>query len=153
GLWENKFVDTDNLISRLHSPEASVLKLKLAEAAVTVVKNEAGIIPIQKIENRSFVSVSVGEGINNDFTRFLSKYDGFKHYSVKTLSDTVGLSTLIKDKDVIVVGLFSVSDSVLENISGLINRLPKERLIICSFTNARRLSYFEDVPTLIAAYS
>ena len=153
GLLENKLVDNDNLISRLHSPEANLLKLKLAEAAVTVVKNDAEIIPIQKIENRSFVSVSVGESINNEFTRFLSKYDGFKHYSVKTLSDTIGLSTLIKDKDVIVVGLFSGSDSVLENISGLINRLPKERLIICGFSDPRHLSYFAEAPTLIAAYS
>jgi beta-N-acetylhexosaminidase len=153
GLWKNKFVDTDNLFSRLHTPEASLLKLKLAEAAVTVVKNDAEIIPIQKIDNRSFVSVSLGEGINNEFTQFLSKYDGFKHYSVKTVSDTAGLSTLIKDKDVIVIGLFPGSDLILENISGLVKKLPKERLIICSFSHPKNLSYFEGIPTLIAAYS
>jgi beta-N-acetylhexosaminidase len=153
GLWKNKFVDTDNLISRLHSPEANLLKLKLAEASVTIVKNDSEIIPIQKIANRSFVSISLGEESNNEFTHFLSKYDGFKHYSVKTLSDTVGLSTLIKDKDVVVIGLFPSSSSVLESISGFINRLPKERLIICNFSNPKNLSYFEDIPTLIAAYS
>jgi CubicO group peptidase (beta-lactamase class C family) len=152
-LWKNKFVDTDNLMSRLHTPEANLLKLKLTEAAVTVVRNDAEIIPIQKIDNRSFTSVSLGEGANNEFTHYLSKYDGFKHYSVKTLDDTVGLSTLIKDKDVIVIGLFPTSASMLEDISGLINRLPKERLIVCSFGSPMQLSYFEKIPTWIAAYS
>jgi len=153
GLWKNKLVDTDNLISRLHTQEANLLKLKLAEAAVTVVKNDAEIIPIQKIDNRSFVSVSFGEGNNSEFTHFLSKYDGFKHYSVKSLSDTVGLSTLIKDKDLIVVGLFPASGSMLEDIAGLINRLSKEHLIICSFSSPKYLGYFEQIPTLIAAYT
>ena len=153
GLWKNKFINTDNLISRLHTPEADLLKLKLAEAAVTVVRNDAELLPIQKIENRSFVSVSLGEGIKNEFTHFLSKYDGFKHYAVKTINDTLGLSTLIKEKDIIVIGLFHASSSWIKDIAGLINRLPKERVIICSFGNPTDLSYFEKIPTLIAAYS
>jgi len=153
GLWKNKFIDTDNLISRLHTPEADLLKLKLAEASVTVVQNDAGIIPIQKIDDRSFVSISLGEGTKNEFTHYLSKYDGFKHYSVKALSDTLGLSTLVKYKDIIVIGLFPGSSSWLKDVSGLINGLPKERVIICSFGNPMDLSYFEEIPTLIAAYS
>ena len=152
-LWQNKFIDTDNLISRLHTPEADLLKLKLAEASVTVVQNDAEIIPIQKINNRTFVSVSLGEGNKNEFTHFLSKYDGFKHYSVKTLSDTVGLSTLLKEKDIIVIGLFPGSAPLLKDISGLINRLPQERVIICSFSDPTDLNYFKKIPTLIAAYS
>ncbi|HEV8513401.1 MAG TPA: serine hydrolase, partial [Cyclobacteriaceae bacterium] len=90
---------------------------------------------------------------NGEFAHYLSKYDGFKHYSVKTLSDTIGLSTLIKDKDLIVIGLFTSSGAMLENIAGLINRLPKEHVIICSFNNPKSLIYFEQIPTLIAAYS
>jgi beta-N-acetylhexosaminidase len=153
GLWKNKFIDTDNLISKLHTPEAELLKLKLAEAAVTVVRNDAEVIPIQKIESRSFVSLSLGEEVGNEFTHFLSKYDGFKHYAVKTLNDTVGLSTLIKDKDIIVVGLFEGSTSWLKDIAGLINRLPKERVIICSFGNPSDLNYFKKIPSWIASYS
>ncbi len=152
-LWQNKFIDTDNLISRLHTPEAELLKLKLAEAAVTVARNDVELVPIQKIEDRSFVSVSLGEGDNNEFTHFLSKYNGFTHYAIKTLRDTVGLSTLIKDKDIIIVGLFPSSSSWVKDISDLINKLPSERVIMCSFSSATDLSYFEKIPTLIAAYS
>jgi hypothetical protein len=153
GLEQSKFIDTDNLISRLHTPEANLLKLKLAEAAVTVVQNSAELIPIQKIDNRSFVSVSLGEGNSNEFTHFLSKYDGFNHYAVKTVSDTLGLSTLIKYKDIVVIGLFPGSAPLLKDISEMINRLPQERVIICSFGDPTDLSYFEKIPTLIAAYS
>jgi beta-N-acetylhexosaminidase len=152
-VWQNKFINTDNLISRLHTPETDLLKLKLAEAAITVVKNDAELIPIQKINDRSFVSVSLGEGDNNEFTHFLSKYDGFKHYGVKTISDTLGLATLIKEKDIIVIGLFSGSSPWLKDISSLISRLPKEHVIICSFGDPTDLNYFEKFPTLIAAYS
>jgi len=153
GLWRDKFIDTDNLISRLHAPEAELLKIKLAEAAVTVAQNDIELIPIQKIADRSFVSISLGEGNKNEFTHFLSKYDGFKHYGVKTMDDTLGLSTLVKEKDIIVIGLFPGSSSWLKDISGLINKLPKERVIVCSFSNPRDLNYFGEIPTLIAAYS
>ncbi len=40
----------------------------------------------------------------------------------------------------------------MNDISGLINRLPKEHVIICSFGNPKDLSYFENIPTWIAAY-
>ncbi len=153
GLWKNKFIDTNNLIARLHTPEAEFLKLKLAEAAVTVVKNDAKLIPLQKIDNRSFVSVSLGEGVKNEFTHFLSKYDGFKHYAVNTLSDTLGLYATLSDKDVIVIGLFPNSAPWLKAISGLINRFPRERIILCSFSDPKDLLYFEKIPTWIASYS
>jgi len=153
GLWNAKFIDTDNLIARLNSPEAKLLNLKLAEAAVTVVRNDAQAIPVQKIDNRSFVSLSLGEGTKNEFTHFLSKYDGFKHYAVKTGSDTAGLGAALNDKDIIVVGLFPGADSWLKDISGFINRLPPERVIVCSFSDPKGLHYFQKIPTLISAYS
>jgi CubicO group peptidase (beta-lactamase class C family) len=152
-LWKDKFIDTDNLNARLHTPDAELLKLKLAEAAITVVRNDLGIIPIQKIDGRNFASVSFGEGVKNEFTHFLSKYDGFKHYAVKTIGDTIGLATLIKEKDVIVIGFFPGSASWLKDVSGLINRLPQDKVILCSFDSPQNLIYFEKFPTLIAAYN
>ncbi len=41
GLSQNKFIDTDNLFSKLHSTEAQLLKQHLAEAAVTLVQNDS----------------------------------------------------------------------------------------------------------------
>lgn len=153
GLWSNRLIDTDNLMARLHTPEAALLKLKMAEAAITVVRNDLGLIPIQKIDDRSFASVSFGDGIKNEFTHFLSKYDGFRHYSVATPADTVGLYATLQDKDVIVIGLFPNSSPWLSAISRLINRLPRERVIVCSFGDAMDLRYFKSIPTWIASYS
>ena len=52
GLASNRFVDTDNLMRRLHSSEALLLKHRLAESAVTVVQNSAQSLPIKILDNK-----------------------------------------------------------------------------------------------------
>jgi beta-N-acetylhexosaminidase len=154
GLSQNRFINTDNLISKLHTPEAALLKLKLAEAAVTVVQNNSEQIPIQKLDNRNFASLSLGIDRVNEFTHFLSKYADFKHFSVHASNDTIGLSETLNDKDVIVIGLFSSSSGWLATVSPMLNKLSKtHQVIVCSFIDPSGLTYFENIPTLIASYS
>lgn len=154
GLSRNRFINTDNLFSNLHTPEAALLKLKLAEAAVTVIQNDSELIPIQKLDNKKFASVSLGNDRVNEFTHFLSKYADFKHFSMHSSNDTLGLFETLNDKDVIVVGLFPSSSAWLREISPMINKLSQShRVIVSGFGDPVDLIYFKDIATLIAAYS
>ncbi len=154
GLSKKKRLDTDNLFLKLHTPEAALLKQKLAEAAVTLLQNDSEIIPIQKLDNRSFASLSLGEGSSNEFTRFLSKYVAFSHFSVALPNDTIGLSESLKDKEVIIVGLFPSASAWAPGISSFISRLSlTHKVIVSSFANPGDLNFFEKSSALIAAYS
>jgi beta-N-acetylhexosaminidase len=154
GLAIKKKIATNDLFSRRYSLEAQLLKQQLAEGAITVAKNGAELVPIQKLDDRNFASVSVGEEGNNEFTFFLSKYVGFQHFAVKSESDTSELLPRLNDKDVIIIALFPAADSWAKNISRQINKLAKtHQVIVCSFGNPFELRYFQNISTLVASYS
>ncbi len=153
GLAQRKFIDTDNLNQRLHSPEAQLLKQQIAEASVTVVQNQQDLIPIQKLDNRTFASVSIGAPVGNEFDRYLSRYVGFEHFSIRNLKDTTGLETKLKDKDIIVIGLFPAYGSITKDIAELLKKISSQhQVVVCSF-DLNGLENLETIPSLIAAYS
>jgi len=153
GLATRKFINTNNLFHRLHSIEARLLKQQLVEAAITVVQNSSELIPIQKLDDQKFASISVGRESDNEFTFFLSKYVGFEHFTMKSENDTSELLPQLKDKDVIIVALFPSADSLAKHVAGQINKLAKtHQIIVCAFGNPGSLSCFENIPTLMVSY-
>src|SRR5258706_3749359 len=150
-LHQNRFFNTDNLTKRLFTSEALLLKQQLAEAAVTVVKNDSSLLPIKKLDDKTFASISLGAPSQNEFTHYLSKYAWFRHHSIQNLNDTIGLEEKLTGKDVVVVGLFA---PIEEFIINYIKRVSKGReLVVCDFSNPAQLKSFEETPSLIAAYS
>lgn len=151
GLHQNRFINTDNLTKRLFTSEALLLKQRLAEAAVTVVKNDSSLLPIKKLDDKTFASISVGAPGQNEFTHYLSKYAWFRHHSIQSLNDTTGLEEKLKGKDIVIVGLFGQTE---ESIIHWIKRVSKGReLVVCDFSNPTQLKLFEETPSLIAGYS
>lgn len=151
GLLQNKFINTDNLYERLHSPEARLLKQQVATEVVMVVKNDSSLVPIQKLDEKTFASISLGATSNNEFTHYLSKYTFFQHESILNHSDTTGLSDKLKTKDIVVIGLFS--QPLAEQSMNLIKRISKEhRVIICNFTQHLNQD-FENSASIVNAFS
>ncbi|MDZ7649632.1 MAG: hypothetical protein U5K54_22105 [Cytophagales bacterium] len=58
GLVKLSTVNTDNLVSRINSPSAKLLKHQLAEGTVTLLSNTANSIPISILEGKKFASIS-----------------------------------------------------------------------------------------------
>ena len=140
GLPQNKFINTDNLYQRLHSPEARLLKQQATEDVVMIVKNDSSLIPIQKLENTTFASVSIGASKENELTHYLSKYALFHQESVLNQNDTTGLRERLKDQEIVVVGLFVTQ--LTEQLIGFIKEVSKEhRVIICNFTQHLNLDF------------
>jgi CubicO group peptidase (beta-lactamase class C family) len=128
-----------------------LLKQQLAEAAVTVVKNDSSLIPLRALDNNTFASVSIGASSENEFTHYLSKYAWFRHHFVQSSTDTTELIEKLSGRSVLVIGLFVDPNDVL---STFIKKLSKtHRLIICSFIDPKSLKKFEGIPTLISSYS
>lgn len=154
GLTRKKIISNDNLITRLISPQAKLLKHQISEESVTLLTNEKKSIPIQLIENKRFVSLSIGKEEKNEFTRYLSKYALFEHVSIRLTQDTAKIKTKLAAADVIVVGIFPYSSSIIKEVSSFIQSLTKQQeVIICHFGNPAELVYLKDSPTLMTGYT
>ncbi len=151
GLHHVSPIDTDNLFEKLHTRESLLLKHRLTEAAVTMVKNENNFLPIQSLENRSFVALSVGADGNNDFTRYLKKYSAFRSLSLKTSNDTTGIS--FNENDIVVIGVFPYADDLEAKLVSWINQLStRQDVVVVHFGNPLSISRYTNATSLIAAY-
>ena len=154
GLNESKLVDTDNLVSKLNSPKAKLLKQQLTEAAITLLKDSVQSIPIQHLENKKFASISFGKEVKNEFTHILSKYAFFQHFAVNALSDTANLQNKLSQQDVIIIGLFPASKGFILQILPIVKKLAAHhQVIIVSFGYTDDLKFFGELPTILAAYA
>ncbi len=154
GLSENKLVDQDNLMLRLHSPEAMLLKHQLAESAVTVVRNTASVLPIQVLEDKRFASITIGKEEANEFNDYLSKYTHFENYTIRSIPDTLGLTSKLNASDVLVISLYPLATSFQKDIIPLIKKwATRKEVILCLFTNPFVLSEFDELPTIVLGYT
>jgi len=153
GLAQSKKISTDNLLIRLNSPAAKLLKHRISEEAVTLLENKNESVPIKTLEDKNFISISIGQEEKNEFTHYLSKYSSFEHYSIRLLQDTAKIKTAARSADVVVVGIFPNSASIIKNTVPLIRQLAVDKeVIVCHFGNPADLDVLKDSPTVIATY-
>ncbi len=154
GLQHRQSINTDNLISKLNSPSAALLKHQLSEATVTLLSNSKNLVPITLLEGKQFASISIGKEEQNEFTRYLSKYASFQHHALRQVGDTVLLAKKFAAADVVVVGVFPLSSSFITKIIPAIKKLgSKKEIILCHFGNPNELFLWKDLPTVLAGYT
>ncbi len=154
GLFNKQSINTDNLVSRLVSPSAKLLKHEISEAAVTLLANANNTIPISLLEGVKFASISIGKEEQNEFTQYLSKYAFFQHHAVRQATDTTGLRKKLAAADVIVVGVFPLSNSFINDVIPTIKKLAsKKEIILCHFGDPAQLISWTDMPTVLAGYT
>ncbi|MBS1558556.1 MAG: serine hydrolase [Bacteroidetes bacterium] len=136
----------DNIIKRLHPPEALRLKEQLAWDLVKVTADTNHLIPIKKIDNLAFASISIGRGSQNELTHYLSKYADFSHFSIQSLADTTGLLQKVTKKT-LVVALFLKNLGEEPAIKKMIQQWSsKNSIIICRFYKTDQPN--DSLPTL-----
>lgn len=154
GLDHYQPINTDNLVSRLNSPTAKLLKHQLSESVVTLLNNSKESIPVSLIEGKRFASISIGKEEQNEFIRYLSKYASFQHHALRQPADTLSLKKMLVKADVIVVGIFPYSSSFIGEIAPFIRGLSgKKTIILCHFGNPKELIQWKELPTVLAGYT
>jgi len=94
GLNKNQFVSTKNLFEDLNGKDSRNMNSLLAEASVTLLKNNSTILPLKKLDTLKIAEVSIGETKSNNFYSTLNKYTkvthfGIAHDSPKSVRDSV----------------------------------------------------------------
>lgn len=163
GLHHYKPVNTDNLVTKLNNPLARLVKQKLFEQAITVVKSKADILPVQLFDTLSFASLSIGIDVENEFQATLNNYARFTHYKlpkdVADLSYYTDLMANLKHYNLVVVNIHGMNNSSSRNFGLKEEELiflrslnENTNLIVTVFGNPYSLKYFSEFDNLICAY-
>ena len=163
GLDKSPSVKNISSISEdINNNEALVLKTRLYEEAITLVKNDGLELPLIQLNDKKIAVLSLGTDKVTTFQNRLSSYaDVEKITAGKTISEAQ--QTSIKNKlanyDHIIISLhdlsirenkkYGLSQSQLDLIFKLNSQID---VTIVNFGSPYLLKYFENVPNLIQAY-
>lgn len=154
GLTKRSEVQSENLLQRLNTSDASILQTALLEESVTIVKDELQVLPIQQLENQSFASLSIGFGKNNDFTKYLDKYSAFTHYQLQIAEDTTNLIKNLQQKDIVIAVIYPYASGIENLYVTLLSKLSERtKVIIVEFVPPAKINLLHHLPVIIEAYT
>ena len=111
GLNSYKPIAIDNLYQDLNSTNNDALQYEIYENAITVLKNEATILPIKELENQKIAYVKMGDATNSTFISTLKKYTEVSEITDANLDS---LQLKLKPFTTVIVG-YHKSDVAFKN--------------------------------------
>ena len=158
GLNKYRPIDMANLYYDLNAPEYDDLNYKLYESAVTVIKNDETLMPIQSLENENIAYVKMGDADEKGFTEVLQKYapvTEIKEDSIKLLTGR------LKDYTTVIVG-FHKADGAWKNhnftateLTWLDSIAKNKRVILATFVKPYSLAQiknYKNIESVIVGY-
>jgi beta-glucosidase-like glycosyl hydrolase/CubicO group peptidase (beta-lactamase class C family) len=82
GLNKKQFVNHKNLYEDLNTKASFIMNTNLAEASVTLLKNQNSILPLQRLDTLKIIEVSIGDANENLFSSTLNKYSKISHLGI-----------------------------------------------------------------------
>lgn len=107
GLAHYTAVDTTNLINDLNTVDDKALYEELIENAITIVKNDSGILPIKDLETKKIAYVNFGDSESTPFLHQLSRYTKVDWVKAENLDE---LQEKLKAYNLVIIG-FHKSDA------------------------------------------
>ncbi|MTI22376.1 glycosyl hydrolase [Fulvivirga sp. RKSG066] len=144
GLYHKQDLNTDNLTLKLNAPQLEVLKRKLYENAVTLVKNEGQSLPVDILDNKYFASIDLGN--TDTFNEYLKKFTFFSQFENISRLSTRELSAY----DYVMVGLTKIPDAKTLEMLGVVDQ--KTTLIISYFGSPYEMMPLENFNNVLCLY-
>lgn len=164
GLNHYKAVDLKNLTKDLNNNDAKLLKQKLVENSLTLVRNKNNFIPFAvKLDSLSFASVAIGTDTLKQFQTMLSNYAPVDLYQANKDSSKkfyLLLANQLSKYNVVFVSLHSMNRKpedfygIRSNAKLFIDELKKTtKVVVVLFGNPYALEYFHNEDYLLEAYA
>jgi beta-N-acetylhexosaminidase len=155
GLWKKPVINTDNLTAKLNSSEAELTSKKAYEEAITVIYDNRQVIPISTLETKHFLYVSTTSKPVGEFYHYLGKYVHTTRLNLTAKTNVKTVSDSLKDKHVIVVGIFPETTSlVLQRVKSFVKEnSSRHEIILCDFGNSEFLKSMPEDVTVVTAYT
>ena len=158
-LSKTPHIVEQNVRRELETPEAITLKRRLYESALTVVRNEANLVPFQKVNGVRFASLALGEAKENMFQKRLKKYTKVDSFQAKKENESTSLIEKLGGYDQVIIslhdmssyaskkyGITEVEKKIIEGVAA------KTKVILLVFGTPYSLKHFDDIKWLICAY-
>ncbi len=162
GLTSYKPIPVENTTADVNDPAAIAVKRKLIQHALTLVRNNNGLVPLKELTGVKMTAIAIGASNNNKFHQTIGLYSNFECLSVsKTLSSSEQKNLLakMKDRDAVIVSLHDMSQfasrdyNLTEATLNFVSALSKQnKVILVIFGNPYSLKYFEDQENILMAY-
>jgi len=162
GLTHFKPLESEKIYNQIITSRALGIKGSLYEHALTCVKDEQGILPLEENEERKIGALSLGVGVKTVFQKRLEAYGQVTTYTAshqlsKARAD--GLFQALAEKDLVVIGLHDYNKRPKGNHGigsvtiELIRRLARNnQVILVGFGSPYVIRHFADLPTIVHAY-
>ena len=161
-LGLNKFQDVviENIYEDINNSKAKYLNQKLYEAAITIVKSENSILPLQKLDTLKIASVSIGCEEESGFQKMMNNYaeiDNFTMPKEPSDEETLSLLSKLSEYNLVIVGIhntsifpsrkFGISQKSIDFVNSLKSQ---SKIILDIFASAYSLAYFDNTENIEA---
>jgi beta-N-acetylhexosaminidase len=156
GLARRTALSLDNLQSRLNGPDFNVLRAKLYQNTITVIRNVDEALPIRILEDKKFAFVSTtSSGKQQMFHEYLGKYSNFSTVSQDAKTNTTLLKKSLQSFDVIVAAVFpETSLDQIKQLDEILGQLKEKRqIVLCDFGNNYFWQIASKYQSVITAYA
>ncbi|MCK4664158.1 MAG: serine hydrolase [Bacteroidales bacterium] len=160
GLDNYSPVKIENIDNDINNLIAELLKLKLIENSLTLLKNENDIIPFKRLDTLKIASVVIGEKNKNSFQEHLDLYAGIKHFNINkdtSPDEFLSLKDSLDDYNLIIVGIHNSNNRPSKNFGitrqtiDFVDKLSeKKKVLLDIFANPYSLSKFSGLNKIMA---
>ncbi|MFZ4521825.1 MAG: glycoside hydrolase family 3 N-terminal domain-containing protein [Bacteroidales bacterium] len=117
-LSDKPMINLQNLVIDLNPPEAEVLRRKMVNSSITLLKNELRMVPLTGLDRRKIAVLSVGDSIPNLFQSTVNNYAKVKSFNLPSLFHNVFADSIIRQVssfDVVILGIHGISSNAADN--------------------------------------
>ncbi len=158
GLNNYKPIDLTNLYNDLNASPYDDLNYQLYENAVTVIKNDQQLLPVEHLENEKIAYVKLGDDDGSDYVNTLKKYAEVTEVQEDTLAN---LMNRLKEFNTVIVGFHKADGAWKKH-----NFTDKELVWLDSIAKAKRtiltvfakpytlnsVKNFKEIESIVMAY-
>jgi beta-N-acetylhexosaminidase len=108
GLDKWRPIPINNLISDLNASRVESINQRLAEAAITVIKNDNDLLPLKRLDTLKIAALSIGSARENPFQSMMANYYPIDMYSLDknhTFQQAQAMYRNLSDYNLVVVSI------------------------------------------------
>ncbi len=125
---------------------------RLAEASVSVLRNENDVVPVRMLEDRRFISLSVGRDDKNLFNHVLQQYAPVTTLAIQSEAEITPILSALGHADVIIINAYNGSAALQDRLAQGVRGLPAgKQVIVCLFGNPMDAARWPGVQAILAA--
>ena len=152
-----------NVLRDINTPSAKALRERLVENALTLVRNEPQLVPVQEVAEAKIVSLAIGTASQPVFQERLRDYaqvDLLRIGNSIGVSEEENLMSRLEEEDLVIVSLHNMGRSSRKNfglqpsVLQFLRQLEAEKdVILVVFGNPYSLKFFDELDVVLAAYN